>query len=267
MTQFDRILVPLDGSPRAEAVLPWLRRLPAREIRLLQVCPDEASHTDEVNQYLDDLAATLAAPRRTVETRVVTGSPAEAIVAEAADASLVVMCTQGAGGGGRRVYGSVADRVSRHAPAPTLLLRGGDDPVAEGTVRRIVVPLDGSPAAERALPMAATLARIMDAPVQLITICDEGDADASSSSRHPETALARLTALVSRLGEQGVPAAAETRTGEPAAELLQSIVPGDVIVATTHGEGTARRWQIGHVAEKLLRQAAAPILLIRTDVA
>lgn len=256
MTQFNRILVPLDGSERAEAVLRWVRLLPAREVRLLRVCEDEGAR-HAVASYLTQVARELDAPGRAIDTRVAVGVPAERIVAEASEASLIVMCTQGAGGGGRLVYGSVADRVARHAPVPTMLLRGGSAPVSTEPVRRIVVPLDGSPTAERALPMAATLAAMVQAPVHLISVDDPTDSAAAETE---------LDAVADRLRAGGITVTIEARSGEPGPELVASLVPGDVLVATTHGRGTARRWQIGRVAEKLLRQAPAPVLLIRADV-
>jgi nucleotide-binding universal stress UspA family protein len=46
---------------------------------------------------------------------------------------------------------------------------------------------------------------------------------------------------------------------------MATLGPGDLLVITTHGQGAARRWQIGNVAEKLLRQAATPVALVRAD--
>jgi nucleotide-binding universal stress UspA family protein len=57
----------------------------------------------------------------------------------------------------------------------------------------------------------------------------------------------------------------EVRHGEPAPELLEALAAGDLLVISTHGEGPARRWQIGSVAERLLRHADAPVVLIRAD--
>nr|MBA3450124.1 universal stress protein [Chloroflexia bacterium] len=48
-------------------------------------------------------------------------------------------------------------------------------------------------------------------------------------------------------------------------ELLAAVGPGDLLVITTHGQGAARRWQMGRVAEKLLGHASAPLVLIRAD--
>ncbi|MBA2597460.1 MAG: universal stress protein [Chloroflexia bacterium] len=268
MTMFNRILAPLDGSARAETALGWITILPARHVRLLQVCPGEDTRRAEAEEYLTAIAARVQAVATEVEIRVVHDEPAEGIVAAAADADLVVMCTQGAGDGGRLLYGSVADRVARHAPVPTLLVRGGRDPIAATPVRRIVVPLDGSPAAERALPMAAKLATILAGQLHFITVDDADGVDQPRSSTTDKGATAAHAYLEQMAGDTTADAVApstEVRSGEAGNELLTAVGPGDLLVITTHGRGAARRWQIGRVAEKLLRHAAAPIVLIRAD--
>jgi nucleotide-binding universal stress UspA family protein len=60
-----------------------------------------------------------------------------------------------------------------------------------------------------------------------------------------------------------VPAGTELRTGQPAPELLAALRPGDLVVLTPHGRGGVRRWLLGSVAEKLVRLAPAPVLLVR----
>jgi nucleotide-binding universal stress UspA family protein len=258
VNELARILVPLDGSAKAEAALAWVRRFPARRVRLLHVVPQDGASEARAASYMRQVAIRLDMPDLHVETRVVRGGPADVIVADAADRDLIVMCTQGHGAGGRRVFGSVADRVARHAPIPTLLVRGGSDPVPAEPVRRVVVPLDGSPAAERALPVAAGLALLLAKPVLLVTVVEAAQ-DQDSLEDHLHRAEESLRA-------RGVPVVCELRQGSPAAELLSAIGTGDVIVATTHGQGAARRWQIGSVAERLLRYADAPLLLIRADI-
>ncbi|MGH2617122.1 MAG: universal stress protein [Thermomicrobiales bacterium] len=272
MIGFDRILVPLDGSERAEAALRWVQLLPARRIRLLQVCP-QADEQDAAARYLAEVAARLCPPAAAIEIRVANGGPAEGIVGNAVDADLIVMCTQGAGGGGRLMFGSVADRVARHAPAPTLLLRSGKDPVVTAPLRRVVVPLDGSLAAERALPVATNLARMLGAPVHLIAVHDElerrdpdpGVEQPSAPLDDLASAAAYLEREAETIREHEILASTEVRSGVPIRELLATAGQGDLLVITTHGRGQARRWQIGRVAERLLRHAAAPIVLIRAD--
>ncbi len=275
MTGFNCVLIPLDGSQRAEAALSWVRVLNAQRIRLLRVWPEGNDDESAVaHEYLTAAAARSCPPGATVDIRVVAGDPAERIVAEAAETDLIVMSTQGAGDGGRRLFGSVADRVSRHAPVPTLLLRGGRAPVPTAPLQRIVVPLDGSPTAERALPMGAKLAGMLDAPVHLVSVHEPASGERSdlTGQRQAATDDARLDDVRAYLDREAaavrardVSASTEVRAGAPDAELLATVGPGDLLVITTHGRGAARRWKIGRVAEKLLRHAAAPIVMIRAD--
>jgi nucleotide-binding universal stress UspA family protein len=265
MSGLDRVMVPLDGSPRAEVALSWLHLLPARQVRLVQVCDDVEIDEASAAQYLADVSSRLGPPGSSIETRVLRGSAAEAIVADARDSDLIVMSTQGAGGGGRLFFGSVADRVMRHAPAPTLLLRGGSVPVATATLQRVVVPLDGSSAAERALPVASLFARLVNASVHLVTVDDSADEEHGPIAGLRNDDPGYLDTQATSLESSGIVATRERVSGDPATELRRLVGPGDLLVLTTHGSGAARRWQIGRVAEKLLRQATAPVVLVRAD--
>ena len=278
MTGLNRVLVPLDGSVRGEVALSWAQTIPTQRIRLLQICSGENSDPGAATRYLEDVAARLRLPGCEIETRVAFGDPAEGIVADAVDADLIVMCTQGTGAGGRLLFGSVADRVARHAPVPTLLLRGGSHPITTESVRRLVVPLDGSPTAERALTLTTLLARMLGVPVHLVTADDStssiakpdagerprGTSEAAIEST-TEDASAYLEHVAESLRTAGIATSSEVRAGPAALEVMATLQHGDLLILTTHGRGAARRWQIGNVAEKLLRQAAAPVALVRAD--
>jgi nucleotide-binding universal stress UspA family protein len=58
-------------------------------------------------------------------------------------------------------------------------------------------------------------------------------------------------------------ATCEVRAGQQATELLDVIAPTDLVVMTSHGRGGVRRWLLGSVADKLVREAAGPVLLVR----
>ena len=145
---FQHILVPLDGSPLAEAALGPALALADKfgsEITLLRVSVQPYLPTDGLNASYADLIAGLReqalADARTylatqqgslrqqgysVHAQVTELEPvAEAIlnVAEADKVDTIVMSTHGRGGLSRWVYGSVADRVLRHAHVPVLLIR------------------------------------------------------------------------------------------------------------------------------------------------
>jgi nucleotide-binding universal stress UspA family protein len=71
-----------------------------------------------------------------------------------------------------------------------------------------------------------------------------------------------LAEQVQQLRNRDLTATAEVLTGSPAVTLLDAIRPDDLVVMTTHGRGGVRRWLLGSVADKLVRAAAAPVLLV-----
>lgn len=186
---FTRILVPLDGSARAEQAIPVAARLAHANggvISLLQVITHpidtnaylspvpvmtEQSIEDafaNANEYLKIVAGSHELQGLTVEREVSSGSPAEVIVYDARShpVDMIVMCSHGRTGFTRWMLGSVAQQVARHSSIPVLILR---EPVAlhqPGVATRILVTLDGSPLAETALEPAAVLSAALSAPAK-----------------------------------------------------------------------------------------------------
>ena len=157
MTEFSRILVPLDGSSLSERALPVARAL-ARKfesqiilLRVLDIPTPTAptSHLEvtmgwvrEARQHaLQEAQSYLEAIQRELygegfETRILLRdrSPAEDILdaACAEDIDLIVMSSHGKGGGlARWTFGSVAERVARHSFCPVLLVRQGPETASE----------------------------------------------------------------------------------------------------------------------------------------
>jgi nucleotide-binding universal stress UspA family protein len=146
-SMYKRILVPLDGSPLAEAALSHAQQIAQchdGEIVLLRVVVspytiiapdlvlagqgvDQEILQQEAEQYLQAQARQLAAKGIAVHMVACLGPVAEAILdhARSLDADVIVMSTHGRGGVSRWVYGSVADRVLQAAPCPVLLIRAG----------------------------------------------------------------------------------------------------------------------------------------------
>jgi nucleotide-binding universal stress UspA family protein len=187
---FKRILVPLDGSIRAEQAIPVAARIarasggatilvrtvlttpelwPAMEMRpeLAQAVIDTS--LAEAKQYL--LAASTAKELSAVptETAVLYGPAAMSIlaVADSSGADLIVLCSHGYTGVTRWVMGSVAEKVAHHATVPVLVLReDGPVPAAphpDATLRALVA-LDGSAHAKAALEPAVHLVAALAAP-------------------------------------------------------------------------------------------------------
>ncbi len=297
---YERILVPLDGSDASEAALVLVEHLVSKSVRLLRVEPNdlllippsvtgvqpgwEDRFSARVRGELELVAERFRSGGRTVEVEVRSGDPAEEIIASAEDADLVVMTTHGRGAAGRLIFGSTADRVARHGTTPTLLIRRGADANGPVTPARVVVPLDGSELAERALAEAEKLAVILNVPMHLVRAVGADDVlatvhgDVAGTSADPsrqddayerarlETERQAVEYLEDRAKgprDSGLATEIELLKGTPAFVLLWMIQPDDVVVMTTHGLGGYRRWMIGSVAEKLVREAAGPVLLVR----
>jgi nucleotide-binding universal stress UspA family protein len=135
------ILIPLDGSVRAEGILEpaiELGELFAAEFTLLRVVEPFMSPLEFANQglndeferrnlaYLEGIAAKFHDRSLHVKTRVVLNRPAAIAILEQArtlNADLIALETHGRGGLGRLLLGSVADKVIRGAQIPVLVHR------------------------------------------------------------------------------------------------------------------------------------------------
>jgi nucleotide-binding universal stress UspA family protein len=132
----------------------------------------------------------------------------------------------------------------------------------------ILVPLDGSPLAERALPYATALARGTGARLILLravlahTFLGTDPTEAQAVVvQHAETEVA---AVADRLRADGVTAEPHVYYGEAAEAITDSArhQHADLIVMSTHGRTGLGRWVYGSVADRVLRRAEAPLLLI-----
>jgi nucleotide-binding universal stress UspA family protein len=300
------VLAPVDGSARALRAVPWAAKLagPGGTVVLLRVVPPQPAYAETLFSLvgaedtvpeiqdawtrtakadMDEAAALLSGSDVTVEQIVAEGEPDEGIVATAAQrgADMIAMASHGRGAVGRAIFGSVADRVARTASVPILILRTPDEDADQTVVvSRIVVPLDGSEIAERALPVASELARQFASPVHVVRAVDAAatlplapgvfgvapgvSAEVTDQIWQEAEADARstVTAGVSRLQAEGVDASGGILNGSPFFAISEATQPGDLLILTSHGRGGVRRWLLGSVAEKLVREANAPVMLV-----
>ena len=148
---YNRVLVPVDGSDVAAAVLPFILGIAGPldfEVMLLRVSQpvspvalettryveveDAEAVRAEMEAYLKGLAATLESRGVRVKTLVRRGDPVTEILAAARDekADLIAMTTHGRRGPARVLLGSVAESVLRHADVPVFMLRQTEREVA-----------------------------------------------------------------------------------------------------------------------------------------
>jgi nucleotide-binding universal stress UspA family protein len=190
---FKHILVPLDGSPRAELALPvaaQIARYSGSPLLLVQVIPSldygglvaapletgELIETElkEATDYLNTIAAApiLAGIETTIEVRF--GLPTQEIlaVAESRGVDLIVACSHGKSGFTDLLLGNVAYKLIHLSPVPVLMLHEESEATSlqprSNPTRPLcaLVPLDGSQIGEMALVPAVHLVAALAAPDQ-----------------------------------------------------------------------------------------------------
>lgn len=232
-------------------------------------------------EYIDATAVHVAAEwglKVTADTE--DGSPAGLItdVADRIDADLVIMTTHGAGGFTPDWLGSVADSVIRHSHRPVLALPANDAHLGEPfTPRRILVTLDGSPLANAILPIARDLAIAFGADVDLVRVVAPyvpGDVVAILAADRPDPfgvdaesvhAKKALDDAAADLNKVGIRTHVTVRVDlSPTRCLLDHVkeTDPDCIAIATQGRGVSRIF-LGSVADKLIRSAGRPVLVLR----
>jgi nucleotide-binding universal stress UspA family protein len=232
-------------------------------------------------KYADEVATKYAAEWGLRVTPVCEdGSPAGLItdIADRTDADLIVMTTHGAGGFTPDWLGSVADSVIRHSHRPVLALPENDARLGEPfTLRRILVTLDGSDRASAILPIARDLAIAFGAGIDLIRVVAPyvpGDVVATLAADRPdpfgidaETVHAKksLSDAGAELEKAGLKVTHTVRVDlSPTRCLLEHVkeTTPDCLAIATQGRGVSRIF-LGSVADKLIRSAGRPVLVLR----
>jgi len=291
--KLQKILVPLDGSAFGERALPLAEAIVDRtgcamllvHVRLpVPFAPegvDAKTFEGTSEKYLAGVESRLAGTATYDFTAELLHGRVEEALAERIETSgadLVVMATHGRGPFSRFWLGSVAEAIIRRATCPVLLVRECRDGAAFGAncFRHILVPLDGSPAAEQVIEAALTLGtafgarytlvRAATVSVPLPLIEDPGSVAPMLEKQERDRAVAYLDGVAKRLRDRG----AEVETAVPsavhAAEGILSYAVrnlADLIAVTTSGRGGVDRGRIGSVADKVIRGAETPVLVLK----
>ncbi len=155
----------------------------------------------------------------------------------------------------------------RHWPASASYRSG----MASNT---IIVPLDGSAVAEKALRYAEDLARTGERELLLVTVQDgivTRGFEAFADSEHlsvDEAITAYLERALLAVESAGVAGRSLVVAGDNAADaILKTAVAeeAEMIVVATHGRSGVGKWLLGSVAEKIVRSARRPVLVVPAD--
>lgn len=259
----------------AQLVVAYVWCLPASAFAFDAPIPDDAFERtrrkdEQALQDACERARALGAPD--VTPMMLEGVPWERIVQVAKDdpaIDLIVLGTHGRSGLSRWLLGSVAEQVIRHAPCSILVARDASD---LRPFRHVLCPIDFSDDARRALREASALVA-PDGRVTLLHVTEPafGAGDLPMVDDEQRVIEQRATHELARWAEElqrTVPAkiATEVRVGGPAGQILRilpSEPPVDLLVMGSHGRTGIRRALVGSVAERVLRHATCPVLVVR----
>ncbi len=289
---YETILVPVDGSSGGEGAI-------ARALALARV-DDATVHALSVVETDDDLGDLdddqRAAVHRSSERRARDANAAVADLAadvgvdavrdvregvahreilayaDEIDADLIAMGTRGATPSTDVRLGSTTERVITFADAPVLSVRLGTSTVQSvEAVRteRVVVPVDGSDAAERAAEHALDLAENVGATVDVVYVIDETVYDLEDAPRSiigllREGGENAIETVELEARDRGLSVTADVLRGVPATEILGYAdgVDADVIVMGTRGRAATSDQLLGSTTARVVRRSDHPVLTL-----
>jgi nucleotide-binding universal stress UspA family protein len=280
---FEKTVVGVDdrqGGRDALALAATLTAATGRELIAVRAYPHEAHPSRaSVGAYEEDMRtdaseelARIVADSGVAARRLIVGdtSPARALhhAAEEEEADLLVVGSTHRGQVGRVLVGGVTAGVLHHAPCPVAVAPLG---YAEHATqpKTIAVGYDGGIEARHALHLAGALAKACDAQVRILSAVTtpilatspaayEADwlSEAQQGSR-VEVDLAQQT-----IEHMGVQSSGDVVLGLAVDELVELSHEVDLIVVGSRGWGPVRRLLLGSTSERLVREAACPVIAV-----
>ena len=272
----DEIIVGVDGSDGSRAALRWAARTAAaRGARCRAIAawlypanavtpaaPAKLPGPEEMDERTcDDLRAVvrevLEADADRVEVEAGRGPAASVLLAAAARAGtdMLVVGARGLGGFAGLLLGSVSQECVEHSPCPVVVLRGEPDP-SDGP---IVVGLDGSEGATRALDWAIELAEATGAPIVAVHAPILG-----ANNAMMDAASQSLEQWCTPIGARAVPFEMRIEPGDArtALEHVADETGAALLVVGTRGLGPVRGLLLGSVAGYVARYSERPIAIV-----
>jgi nucleotide-binding universal stress UspA family protein len=290
---FSPILVPLDGSPHTECVLPHviaMGRVFDAKITLLQVL--DKNRADVSTQYIDLLdwqinktEAMLYLKRidnqlqnsaLQTQINILEGLAAESIVefARSQQMKLIILNSRGQSG----LISSITHKIIFSAPTSLLIVRA---PLAkeQQPCRRILVPLDGSWRAENVLPIVTLLARFHKSQIQIVHVVKtpemarhlppvQEDIDLSNRivERNREEALQYLDQVQLHSPLVGIDVKTHLIVSNNVSQAIHELVDReqiDMVVLSAHGYSGNNQWPYGNMVNNFILYGKVPLLIVQ----
>ena len=305
MITIRRILCPVDFSDHSRQALDHALAIAAwydATVTVLHVSPvmPVAAYVSGsglpayVTMTADARNALVASMRRFAEREAPAGAPVEVEVAEggipetilarssALPADLLVLGTHGRSGFNRWLLGSVTEKLVRTALCPVLTVPRAIEDAVPIALRRIVCAIDFSDCSMTALDYAMSFAQEARAQLTVVHVIElppdiprEVHETVRAGPRNlteyiaaaEEEGRARLSDAVPERLRASIAVDTVLAAGKPYREILRvaSEHQADLLVVGVHGRGAIDRLFFGSTTQHLVRQAACPVLTLKTD--
>ena len=298
--RFRHLLVPLDGSPLADAILPHalaLAEVFSARITLLRVLEarpsppgDHVSPVEwelaraEAQRHLGELKAQLEAKHLSAAAELVEGRAAEQILlfAEQHDVDLIALSSHGEGGLSEWLLSSTIQKVVARTHRSLFIVPAYTYPEAPpGAPRfaKILLPLDCSPRAECTVPLATEIAAAHQSELILAHVVPEPELArrmppseedlnlvAQLTQRNRATAEGYLQQLQDRLAAHGVRSATRVLVSPRRARSIRALAQQenvDLVLFSAHGRTGDPADRYGGIAARLLQECPRPVMIVQ----
>src|SRR5579883_372202 len=174
------------------------------------------------------------------------------------------------------LYRRAGNRTRIISPARRAIRADASGEGAGVMFKQMLVPLDGSERAERAVPVAARMARATGGSIVLTRVVSPTSELWPGIEPQPtltqsiiDADLADASAYLEQIADSpsltGIPTRTVALFGPPAFTILSVALSynADLIVMCSHGYTGMSLWMLGSVAEKVARHAAVPVFILR----
>ncbi len=292
------LLIPLDGSSLAEAVLPYAAQVARKlnvSITLLHIIETDApervhgqqhlTKPAQAEKYLNSIASLEMFKGVGIEFHVHEMSVrdvAKSISEHSKELKqdLVIMCTHGSSGIHQMLFGTIAQQVISLGITPVLLINPLQSYPKEGCkLDKFLIPLDGNPEHEQVLDYAVPFAKKCEAQIDLfVAVPRFGSMSGEFTQANrllpgttsrmmdmiandAEDYLAKLT---EKLEKSGIKVKAGYSRNDPADAIAKTAKKNkaDLIILATHGKKGAEAFWEGSITPKISKASKVPLLLV-----
>lgn len=284
---YQKTLVPLDGSEIAETALSYAGRIAQKcngEVSLVTIVGPhcDAKTRNLCKAYLNLKQAELESWGLEVTAEVVTGDIPDTIVDYGAEigCDLIVISSYCYSGLKRLTFGNHARRSVHDVCIPVIMVKGVPEELENGSLKKVLLPLDGSYFSETSVQFVEKLATESDIEVILLAVREP---PVVLSDRSPDIkpsweeycaaliqeveqqAMTYLDRVKKSLEEKGIKTRSRFVLGKVVEGIMQVAEEEhvDLIAMATHGRAGVSRWVYGSVTSRVMDSSRQPVLVVR----